>query len=651
MILPMKKVVLLVQDRSQDEALIKLRKLGVLHLNVSKAASEKLAKAIDRRTQIENADALIQPFKLPNKKPEKLQMGGSRERRLDDGPRRGRRATDKAGDSALEPFSVDAVNAPKRPDLVLLMLDMANDRKLLEEKDAFLSREQGRLAAWGNFDPRAVSELSSLGQKISIYELSRENFEGIPSDACYIKISEDKSTVRLVLLDGEIPDIAPFQLPEKSLSQINAELGENKGKLLAINKRIESFVTRRPILKREMAGIQREINFELVRANLEKVEDLPPGLGFSHVSGYVPAEDMHGLKVLAAENSWALLSKEPALEDNEIPTKLKNSRIVKFLYPLTDFLDLVPGYREVDVSPWFLLFFTIFFWMIFGDAAYGLLLFFAAMFGIMKTAKTGIPLALRMLCLFSISNVVWGTLTCTWFGVETDKLPQFLRDISLSYISAAKTDGAIVDQNLQIFCFSLALLQLSIARIGAFFRSLRERNLILFSHLGSLAMLLGMFNVVLFLVVSNEQRSIPLLPASVCLLAGGFFLVFVFGYYEGSVVQSILSSLKNIISVVLGITGVFSDVMSYIRLWAVGLAGASLAATINTMAGPMLGNFLVFLGIILLCFGHGLNIILNTLSVLVHGVRLNILEFSGHAGLAWSGIAYKPFAETASNKE
>jgi V/A-type H+-transporting ATPase subunit I len=158
-------------------------------------------------------------------------------------------------------------------------------------------------------------------------------------------------------------------------------------------------------------------------------------------------------------------------------------------------------------------------------------------------------------------------------------------------------------------------------------------------------MLWGMFNVVLFLVVSNKTRSFPMLPASIYLLAGGFALTFVFASYEGSIGRSILSSVKNIISVVLGITNVFSDIMSYIRLWAVGLAGASIAATVNTMAGPMLGNFLIFVAVILLVFGHGLNLILNVLSVLVHGVRLNTLEFSSHLGLTWSGTAYRPFAE------
>ena len=85
--------------------------------------------------------------------------------------------------------------------------------------------------------------------------------------------------------------------------------------------------------------------------------------------------------------------------------------------------------------------------------------------------------------------------------------------------------------------------------------------------------------------------------------------------------------------------------MSYIRLWAVGLAGGAISATINEMAGPMLGGAIIFAGILLLVFGHGLNYVMNVLSVIVHGVRLNTLEFSNHLGLTWSGFKYEPFKE------
>ena len=84
-------------------------------------------------------------------------------------------------------------------------------------------------------------------------------------------------------------------------------------------------------------------------------------------------------------------------------------------------------------------------------------------------------------------------------------------------------------------------------------------------------------------------------------------------------------------------------------MWAVALAGAAISNTVNMMAGPMFGKLiLVIFGVIILVFGHGLNIILNLLSVIVHGVRLNTLEFSSHLGMSWSGIKYAPFAEAES---
>ena len=133
--------------------------------------------------------------------------------------------------------------------------------------------------------------------------------------------------------------------------------------------------------------------------------------------------------------------------------------------------------------------------------------------------------------------------------------------------------------------------------------------------------------------------------AALGVLGFGFLLNFIFSNYEGSVGKSILESLKNIISVLLGIVNVFSDIVSYIRLWAVAIAGAAISNTVNEMAGPMLGKLsMIIVVVILLCFGHGLNMILNALSVIVHGVRLNTLEFSQHLGMAWSGTKYKPFS-------
>jgi len=649
LILPMKKVCLVVQDKHQDEALAKLREVGIVHLELSKPAPEKFTAVMERKTQTETAIGLIRQYKTPKVKPSP-QTGGSWERRKDTGPRRGRRTSDIMGIEEQEPYSVDAVNAPDRPELVKLMNSLANERKNLEERIAFLTREQTRIRAWGEFDPEAVKALSSCGVPVCLYELSPEIFKNIPPDVSYIKVGADKASVRLLVLDKEIPDIPPFKLPESSISKIETELAELTNKMDGLNDRIKKFADRRPLLEKEMAEINSKLNFELAKAELEKIEGIPDEHSLSCISGYVPVEDMGKLKVAVAENNWALAARDPG-PDDYVPTKLRNNPLANLISPLTGFLEVVPGYNEADISGWFLLFFTIYFGMIFGDAAYGSIVLIAAIIGIFKTARKGVPAVLKLMFLLGLSNFAWGVITCTWFGMEANKLPLALQNLSLPLISnatAAKSEylSGIVQQNLMILCFSLALLQLSIGHIIAIGR---HRSLKILAELGSIAMLVGMYGIILILIASNESRNlgdyIPMMPCAY-VLGVGFVFNFVFASYDGSIGKSILESCKNIISMILGIANVFSDIMSYIRLWAVGLAGAAIASTVNAMAGPMLGHFILFIfGITLIVFGHGLNLVLNALSVLVHGVRLNTLEFSGHVGLTWAGFPYKPFSE------
>ena len=178
-------------------------------------------------------------------------------------------------------------------------------------------------------------------------------------------------------------------------------------------------------------------------------------------------------------------------------------------------------------------------------------------------------------------------------------------------------------------------------------------SLKILGDIGAILELVGMYYLVLSFVVNPTVFSlglviqgIPVGTVAIALIGVGFALSFVFSNYEGSVIKSILASLANIITVLLGVVNVFSDIISYIRLWAVGLAGAAISATVNQLAGPLLGNFMfMILAIVLLVFGHGLNMILNVLSVIVHGIRLNTLEFSSHLDMSWSGYKFKPFNE------
>ena len=195
---------------------------------------------------------------------------------------------------------------------------------------------------------------------------------------------------------------------------------------------------------------------------------------------------------------------DPTPED-DVPTKLKNNKFVSLIYPLTDFLGTVPGYFEHDISAWFLMFILVFFGIIFGDGGYGLLVCAVAAIPILGAlrAKKKVPAVMLLIGLFGLSTVLWGALTCTWFGLAPEQLPQWLKNLSVPLISNVYADkiwypfwtngtvGLTTAQNLQIFCFTLALIQLSVAHIKV--ASSNTKSLKILGDIGSILQLLGVY--------------------------------------------------------------------------------------------------------------------------------------------------------------
>ncbi|MDR2490439.1 MAG: V-type ATP synthase subunit I [Spirochaetaceae bacterium] len=618
----MKKVSIFVLDKQKDDALGKIRELGLVHIERKTVSSAALNDLNDRKNRVDTAVNILKGF------------------------------TPKKGEKLPPPAHIDGVNK----DLITHIIERSDARKALLDEVHNNTREIGRFDQWGNFNPKDAAWLNTNNVTFLLYEISLISYQNLGDERVMVLRTDKKENkVRLIAFD-KLPGEYPYPMPEQSIAEIEAISAQKRIEIVAIEKELKALYPHLAEIEAAKKRLDTEIEFETARAGMDNVfsnetdkvytTDYP----ISVFSGYAPSSDVGMLKRAASENGWALYADEPAADDDQVPTKLKNNKFFSLLYPLADFLEIVPGYREVDITGIFLIFFCVFFGMIFSDAAYGIILATAAIIGMIKTAKKGVPQVLKMLLLLAVSNIIWGVLTCTWFGIDVALLPSFLRDISLPLISTAKgvTEKAYVDQNLMLLCFSIALVHLGIAHVRGFFALLARKNLRFFAELGQLAMLIGMYRVVLALVVDAER--FPFGPVAFenvwfSALIGGFALVFIFGNYEGNILKSIIASFSNFISSILGVTNVFSDVMSYIRLWAVGLAGGSLASTVNSMAGPMLGHFLTFAAIVLLFVGHGFNMVLNVLSVIVHGVRLNTLEFSGHVGLTWSGIAYKPFAK------
>ena len=643
MIVAMKKVCLLVQNSDQNKALEKLREAGVLHIEKGNASSEGLSKALDRKAKVEEAISLVSSYKVPKQKK-------------------------KRNEEAL------ALNASESPDLVESIREMGKELKALEEQEAFFVRESGRIAPWGEIDPAKLRELACQGYPVFLYEMPTDAFSALSDKVRYMLVNTGKTVMRFLVLDEEISGVQPFQLPEKPLSKINAELDELRQKISVLHERIKALNSRLPILKKELEAIESSIEFEAALARLENVEGVPVAFGFSCLKGYIPADDLPKLKSAAKDNSWALAVDDPAPGD-EPPTLLRNNPIVRLIQPLFSFLGTIPGYREFDISAPYLLFFSLFFAMIFGDAAYGLIILgFALIFGLKLKKQDGkMPDIIKLLMLLAVCTIGWGTINGNWFAIPNDNLPFFLRALIIppfnntgelvqfpSFLqnifrlpAELPVDELKTQWSIQFLCFTVAVIQLTLAR-GTRIKKLFP-SLLAIAQIGWFMVMLGLYFVVLSIMLQIELP--PFVPV---LLIAGVSCVLIFGEQRGgNFFVNIGKGFGGSFSLFLKLVSCFADILSYIRLFAVGLAGSMIGQVFNTLAVPADGLGAFGIGFVLrlvmvvtiLVFGHGLNLALTAMAVIVHGVRLNLLEFAGnHLEMEWSGYEYKPFALKQKNK-
>ena len=638
MIVPMKKVSLVVLNKERKDALLQLKKVGVVHLEQIDGSSEQLSLYKEASNNAVAANAILSDIKVAKK---------------------------KSFSSTVKTLSNDEVVAKCKH-----IIDISDKKKKLLEEIASDAAEIERFANWGQVDIEDFAFLKEKGISFKMYEIPEDKYNLIDEKVTTICVNRIKKIVRFLLIDasedrpeGLPPEAFEVPMPVLSTKDLAKRVEDNEAEISKIEEELKSETVYISQIQDFKSNLESDIQFETIYSGMGQ-ENSGKTTDLAWLTGYVPVDSFDKLKDCVTNNSWAMAASDPTEEDN-VPTKLKNNKFVSLIYPLTDFLGTVPGYHEYDISGWFLLFFCVFFGMIFGDGGYGLLVTIASLVLVLKSLfqKKSVSPLMGLLLLLGLSTVAWGTVTCTWFGLKPEQLPAWLTSLSITPISnAAGSDyrlylpwntevGLTTGQNLQIFCFTLAFLQLSVAHLKGMARN--RKSLKVLGEFGSLLQIWGMFYVVLSMVVSSALfplglvvNNIPVGTIAIALVGGGFALSFIFSNYEGNIGASILESCKNIISVLLGVVNVFSDIVSYIRLWAVGLAGSAISNTVNEMAGPLLGHAITFIAFVaLIAFGHGLNMVLNLLSVIVHGVRLNTLEFSTHLGMSWSGFKYNPFAE------
>ncbi|MCF7837194.1 MAG: hypothetical protein K9N49_01045 [Candidatus Marinimicrobia bacterium] len=476
--------------------------------------------------------------------------------------------------------------------------------------------EIARLEPLGDFDPAAQARLEAHNLFLRLYVVPPKAPLVTPEGAALSILARRKEGLYVAVLSRGAP--APFtgepvRWPAESLAALEARVAQWRAELTRIDDRRRALTAARGQLTAARAAARPQVEFLEARAGMQAHGAL------TALQGYLPTEAAPRLQAAAAEAGWGLALDEPG-EQEQPPTLVRNPvwlRPIRSIFLLTG---LVPGYREVDISLPFLIFLSLFFAMLIGDAGYGLLFI-----GLTAWARHKMPRApaypFHLLYLMSGCTVIWGVLTGTYFGIGREALPlpysHWLQDQS----------------NLMGLCFLIGALHLTVAHAWNAWR-LRASTEAL-GHLGWIGSTWVMYFVARRFVLNED------LPGWVLgLLAIALLLIILFMTPR----RRFKAEWFNHAMLPLTVISNFTDVVSYLRLFAVGTASFAVANAFNTMLAPMFGSLIGSLAAALLLFlGHALNIALCGLGILVHGVRLNTLEFSSHLGMQWTGRPYRPF--------
>jgi V/A-type H+-transporting ATPase subunit I len=518
-------------------------------------------------------------------------------------------------------------------------------KALKEAQDDVLrcQRQAEAIEAWGDFSPCDIEHLATEGHFIRLYTMDKQLF--ITQQALvnsHLFVCRAKGSEYLVAAysknEVDFPKLDPIELPAQSAKSLRDEAVEARTNVITFGKVLLKLAEQKHLIENRMRTLSDSLQFEKVSASMSDEGEI------ALIEGFIPQQDVTTFKELAHAHGWAILV-APAetgdeAKDEVIPTKIKSSFFGKFVYPLLAGFDFVPGYKEFDISGPMFFFFAIFFAMIIGDAAYGSIFFLVAMVIAIKTKKNGkmVNPFIFYLMFLSLCTIVWGVLTDNWFGfsigAEVPTLGQFKRKELLDmYV-------------LMFISFAIGAVHLIYARLWAFVRKLKVNIKGAPAELGSVAMIIGLFYIINMLILRNQSPVLVdgALPTWILpMIIVGFASLLIFSGQERGVnfFKGIGTSLSNAFPITLGAVGNFSDIVSYIRLFAVGFAGVTIAKSFNDIA-----NGLPFVAaIIILILAHTLNITLAILSIVVHALRLNSLEFSTHLGLQWTGNSYKPFKE------
>ena len=584
MIVKMTKVYIAVRSADRQAALNRLRELGVLHLVPVDPKSATADEETIRR--IEKTERALQ--ELSGVAP------------------------------AGEPPALSGVAAAEE----VLQIE----RRVAERRNrlATLHHLIEQVSVWGDVRRASLEELLAAGVDVRFYSVPGKRVGEITAECVETvgRLPDKRALVAVATRNGaaELPEGAvELHFPSHDAPSIRAEAAQIEAAVKEDLHWLAQLAHLTDKMRRELVELRQQADYTAAERGA-----LTSGHLFA-VQGWAPAETAPLLSSKIAEAGiHGVVEAREAQPDEEPPTAIRYPAWARPIEGLFKILGTVPGYREFDVSIPFMIALPIFAAILTSDGGYGLflllvpLLFYRKITGILGEQFT------HLLMIIGFTSLIWGVLTATFFGFVLDRLYTPLLTVDLSEQS----------RNLLMrMSFLMGAVHLSAAQLWQAVRLYPDLRFL--NKVGWALFIWGMLGVVHMFVLKSPMGWNTPWPY---LLIAGSALAVLFWSPSWNPLKMIGLGVANF---PLSMLSAFSDVISYVRLMAVGLASSVLAVSFNNMAADMSDTWPLALAIFL--FGHSLNLGLVLIALFAHGVRLNMLEFCNNLGMQWTGYPYRPF--------
>ena len=520
------------------------------------------------------------------------------------------------------------------PDQLIAERNEVNERIVVAQEAA------KQAAVWGEFDAARIEALKQAGYALRFFECPSKSFK----EGWGIKVNEVGGKTYFVAVNSDYSDYSDYSeipVPQKSEAAWLQEVEHLKGLLAAANARIEAWqIANKERLEKELIEARQKIDWTRVNLSTDKLAEGALCL----FEGFCPIDKEAELNAMLAEAQVYYEETDPEKED-ATPIKLHNNWFVKLFEPLTGMYGW-PNYHEFDPTPILGPFFLLFFALCIGDCGYGLaltLIGYLIYKGKMKIEMFdglgGIIMAL------GIGATVIGYLMGTFFGIDLYRAEWFPESAKALMFNNLGVDGKIGEYDvMMVLAILIGVVHIILAMfIKALSYTKRDGFKNTVSTWGWLLLIVGGISTaiiaMLFSLPTETVKWILIGIGAVSALG-----IFVFNTPGRNPLINVGAGLWDTYQMS---TGLLGDVLSYIRLYALGLAGGMLGAAFNQLGAQVLGenpNVGTIIGFVLIVtFGHVLNLLMACLGAFVHPLRLSFVEYFKNAGYEGSGKIYSPF--------